>query len=257
MSFKKLVATLHLWLGLASGLVVFIVAFTGAIFVFNEEITAFVRQDAIYIELRNSATIPVDKLWEQIKTDSGTRDELWRIGIPNRPDKSWVFYGRKNSPAAITYLGMVDYYESFYVNPYSGELLQIYDEEHDFFNVVKLLHYSLLLNFPYGKPIVGISTIIVVVMLISGLFLWWPRSKELRRQKYLFQWEVGASWKRKVLDLHNILGFYISSIVLVLALTGLVFAFAWFRDFVYFAATGTAVLQNRPRVESVLGASEF
>jgi len=255
-SFKKLVVTLHLWVGLVSGLIVFVVAITGAVWVFSEEITQLLRQDAIRIEPRSEETIPVDKLWEQIQIESGTSDELWRIGVPNRPDKSWIFYGRKNSPEAITYLGMVDYYESFYVDPYSGELLQIYNEETDFFNVVKLLHYSLLLNFPYGKPIVGICTIIVVIMLMSGLYLWWPRNKKLRGQKFLFQWNIGTSWQRKNLDLHNILGFYISSIVLLIALTGLVFAFGWFRALVYMAGAGTTAPQVQTRVESVLGNSQ-
>jgi len=256
MSLKRLIATLHLWIGLGSGLVVFVVAITGAIWVFSEEITGFLRKEVTFIEPSTENTIPLDQLWQQIQIDTATRDELWRINVLNAADRSWVFFGRKNSPEALTYLGMVDYYESFYVNPYSGELLGTYDEEHDFFNVVKLLHYSLLLNFPYGKPIVGISTIIVVIMLISGLYLWWPRTATSRRRKFLFQWNAGTPWQRKNLDLHNILGFYISSLLLLVALTGLVFAFAWFRTLVYMAGAGTTVPQVQTRVESVLGDSE-
>ncbi len=253
---KKLVATLHLWIGLASGLVVFVVAITGAIWVFSDEITALLRADATYVEPRAEKTVALDELWQKIQSDTGTKDELWRINVFSAADRSWVFFGRKNSPEAITYLGLVDYYDGFYVDPYSGQLLAIYDEEHDFFNVVKLLHYSLLLNFPYGKPIVGICTIIVIIMLISGIYLWWPKTKQLRRQKFLFQWNTGTSLNRKYLDVHNILGFYISSIVLLIALTGLVFAFAWFRDLVYMAGAGTTTPQVITRVESVVGESD-
>ena len=38
MTFKKIIGTLHLWLGLFSGLVVFVVAVTGCIYVFQKEI---------------------------------------------------------------------------------------------------------------------------------------------------------------------------------------------------------------------------
>jgi uncharacterized iron-regulated membrane protein len=37
--FKKLIGLLHLWLGLASGLVVFVVAITGAIWTFETELS--------------------------------------------------------------------------------------------------------------------------------------------------------------------------------------------------------------------------
>ena len=158
---------MHLWIGLGSGLVVMIVAVTGAMYVFAEDIQQVLREGAINIEPGVGETIPLSKLWEQTQAELGRNDQLWAIDISNRPDKSWVFVGRRNSPEAITYFGLVDYYRSYYLNPYSGKLLAIYDEEFDFFNVVKLTHYSLLLNFPYGKPIVGISTIIVVLMLIS------------------------------------------------------------------------------------------
>ena len=252
MTFRKLVATLHLWIGLGAGLVVCVVAVTGAMYVFADDIREVLREDAIYIEPGAGETIPLSKLWERTQAELGRNDQLWEIEIFNRPDKSWVFLGRKNSPEAITYFGLVDYYRSYYLNPYNGELLAIYDEEFDFFNVVKLAHYSLLLNFPYGKPIVGMSTLIVVVMLISGIILWWPGAGNARKHRFLFKWNSGTAWKRKNFDLHNIVGFYISCVVLILAITGLVYAFPWFRSLVYMAGAVTTVPQNLSRVESVL-----
>ena len=47
-SFKKGIRKLHLWLGLSTGLIVFIISITGAIYVFQEEITNYLRKDAIY-----------------------------------------------------------------------------------------------------------------------------------------------------------------------------------------------------------------
>lgn len=42
---KKNIGLLHLWLGLASGLIVFIVALTGSILVFEDELDEFVNPE--------------------------------------------------------------------------------------------------------------------------------------------------------------------------------------------------------------------
>ncbi|MCB5984453.1 PepSY domain-containing protein, partial [Flavobacterium psychrophilum] len=39
MSFKKLIKKTHLWLGLATGIIVFIISITGCLFVFQKEIS--------------------------------------------------------------------------------------------------------------------------------------------------------------------------------------------------------------------------
>ena len=59
-SLKKIFSWLHLWLGLASGIVIFIVALTGAILVFQNEIMAFNKDETTV-----SATIDYSKLKPQ------------------------------------------------------------------------------------------------------------------------------------------------------------------------------------------------
>jgi uncharacterized iron-regulated membrane protein len=50
MSFKKTIGKLHLWLGLSTGLIVFIVSITGAMYVFKEEIQGIIRK--VYLSQR-------------------------------------------------------------------------------------------------------------------------------------------------------------------------------------------------------------
>jgi uncharacterized iron-regulated membrane protein len=82
-----------------------------------------------------------------------------------------------------------------------------------------------------GQPIVASATLIFVVMMISGLILWWPRNKAARKQRFTIKWSV--RWRRKNYDLHNVLGFYMTWVAIILALTGLVFGFEWFRNAVH------------------------
>lgn len=83
---------------------------------------------------------------------------------------------------------------------------------------------------------VGGSVIIFVVMLITGLVLWWPKRKQERKQRFTIKW--GARWRRVNYDLHNVLGFYAASIAVVLALTGLFMVFPGLLDSAVLVANG-------------------
>lgn len=48
-TFKQWIGKVHLWLGLASGIIVLLLSVTGCIYVFNDEITTLIRKEAIYV----------------------------------------------------------------------------------------------------------------------------------------------------------------------------------------------------------------
>src|SRR5690606_14052036 len=125
-----------------------------------------------------------------------------------------------------------------YVNPFSGEVLSVQDEKNGFFNIVKFIHWSFLLNSDWGKYVVGIPVLIFLFMLISGIVLWWPRNKAARKQRFWFQWKNIRNWKRQNYDLLCILGFYASFIALIVAITGLFYSFVFIQAFMYFVFSG-------------------
>ena len=75
------------------------------------------------------------------------------------------------------------------------------------------------------------ATLVFLVMLISGLILWWPKNKKATKQRFSIKWN--ARWRRKNYDLHNVLGFYATWIAIILAVTGLVWGFEWFAQGYY------------------------
>lgn len=236
---RKIAGVLHLWLGLASGLVVSIIAITGCIYVFNEEITNAIRKDAQYVQAEEGGYMPLSKLWEQTKKSLPADYPLSRVTVYKEPNKSWAFSSFIYNDKAVTYFGSIVHSKTIYVNPYNGKITGVYDEKFNFLNIVKFLHWSLLLKTSYGQPIVGWSTFIFVLMLISGLILWWPKSKNAARQRFSFKWKTATTRKRKNYDLHTILGFYFWLLLLLIAFTGMVWAFSWFQTAVYAVATGT------------------
>lgn len=235
---KKAVRQIHLVLGLGSGLVVFLLAVTGCLYVFEHEITGALRKDDIFVETERTATLPLSQLWQQTQNKAGDEQLSW-VYVYSDPARRWVFTSLKRNEHSITYFGSIDYYTSRYVNPYTGEIAGVYDEEEKFLNIVKYLHWSLLLKTEYGQPIIGWSTVIFILMLMSGLVLWWPKNKKARKKRLWFRWKKSTRPKRKSYDLHSILGFYLLPVMLVIALSGIVWAFPSFK--VYIANAGTSI----------------
>ena len=244
-SVKQWIGKLHLWLGMASGSIVLILSVTGCIYVFSVEITEALRNDVMYVSEVKQNTIPVSKLWDDTQKKIGDKIKISNVKVSNNPEKTYIFGCYQGNENAWNYFGTIDYYQSVYVDPYSGEILAVYDEEIDFFNIVKYLHWSLLFSTAIGQQIVGWATFIFVIMLITGIILWWPKNKAARKQRFKFQWKESTQWKRKNYDIHNIFGFYIATIAIIIAFTGMVWAFTWFQAIVYVAGSGTT---NPPEI---------
>lgn len=209
--FRKLIGRLHLWLGFISGIIVFIAAVTGCIFVFHDEIQDLTR-DWRKIEPENASFVPPSVLQENVK-------QLF----PDA-DVSMVIYQDKERPAHV-YTVIEDSPHHIYFNPYSGELMHIQNLEKDFFLIVEDLHMHLLLPEEIGKQVVGISTLIFTVMLITGIILWWPQKKKNLTNNFKIKWK--ARWRRVNYDWHKTTGFYVSFLALAMALTGLSFSYEW------------------------------
>ncbi|RFS19709.1 PepSY domain-containing protein [Chitinophaga silvatica] len=248
--FRLIVDKTHLWLGLASGLIVIIISLTGCLFVFQKEINDVYYRKSLYVTPESKAVLPLSKLQQAAQAALGPEKPVFYITTYPAPDKAWEFMSYKGNDTALTYFGTVEHYESVLINPYTGAVTGYIDYKHNFFSIVKYLHWSLLLNTAYGQPIVGWSTFIFVILLITGLIMWWPKkwNKTTREQSFKIKWK--ASFKRVNYDLHNVLGFYSLLIALVIALTGMVWAFKWFQATVYVAASGTTQAPVVPVTES-------
>jgi len=107
--------------------------------------------------------------------------------------------------------------------------------------VIRDFHQSLLLPYEIGHQIVGWAVVVFLAMLVSGLWLWWPPRSARRhpgalRQRFTIRWR--SRFRRLNYDLHSVLGFWVLSIALIIALTGLVWSFPWVDRAMYWVATG-------------------
>jgi uncharacterized iron-regulated membrane protein len=226
MTLKKITHQLHLWLGLSSGLVVFIVSITGCLYAFKTEIEELTKP-YLFVETQNKAQLPPSVFELKAK----------KI-YPKKHLHAVNYAGKGRSVEAIFYGIDPEYYNIIYFNPYSAEVLEVKDMDTDFFRIILVGHYYLWLPPNIGQPIVASATLIFVILLISGIILWWPKNKAASKQRFQFKWKPNTQWKRKNYDLHNVLGFYASWVVVIIALTGLVWGFQWFANSVYWRLGG-------------------
>lgn len=239
MSFKKINNWLHLWLGLISGIIVFIVCLTGCIWVFNEEITSILEPNTIIEKQNKPILLP---------------SQLSKIAADLYPDKkiSYVIY-QQGKAANMLVGGRRSEGATLKVNPYTGEVIsntKRKEGEVDFFRFILNGHRFLWLPNEIGRPIVNYGTLIFVVLLITGLIWWWPKkwTKKTREKSFKIKWN--ASFKRVNLDLHNVLGFYSLLLLLVIALTGMVWGIKWYSEGLYWVTSGGQSLGEFNRLQS-------
>lgn len=211
---SKIIAWLHLWPGIICGAIVVFVCFTGTCIVFFDEILNAVNKPALHVAPSENRK-PVEELIANIKTAMPDRVVSYVI-VYKEPDRSVkaLTFSRDDNNAPLMLV---------YINPYSGKIIKT-DATYHLFYILAHLHNSLLLETP-GTWIVDIATIIFVLQLITGLVLWWPKNKSAAKQRTWFRWKKTTQWRRKNYDLHNISGFYLLVMSVMLAVTGLIMAF--------------------------------
>jgi uncharacterized iron-regulated membrane protein len=83
----------------------------------------------------------------------------------------------------------------------------------------------------WGKMIVGISTLLMVIIILTGVVIWLP--KHLKSLGPRLKIKLRSGRHRLLYDLHVAGGFYATALLLVMALTGLTWSFSWYRDGLY------------------------
>jgi uncharacterized iron-regulated membrane protein len=145
-----------------------------------------------------------------------------------------------------------------YVHPRTLAILQKVKAKDRPMEVIKTLHGELLMG-DRGSNIVELAASWAIVMVVSGLYLWWPRQAQglagvvwprLNQGKKLF-------WR----DLHAVTGVWVSSLALFLLLTGLPWTSVWgegfqrMRKLTHTAAVQQDWGQSRSSEQAMEGAS--
>lgn len=221
---KKIFRQIHLWLSVPFGLIITLICFSGAMLVFESEVMELTRHDLYYVKKVEATPLPIDQVLEKVAATLPDSVSVTGVNISSDPERAWQVTLSKPRRA------------SMYVDPYTGELKGKY-ERSAFFMTMFRLHRWLLDSMKadgsifWGKIIVGVSTLLFVVVLVSGIVIWWPRTKKALKNSLNIS--VGRGLRRFWYDLHVAGGMYALVFLLAMALTGLTWSFGWYRTGFY------------------------
>jgi uncharacterized iron-regulated membrane protein len=220
---KKFLGQIHLWGGLVSGIVVFVVSITGCLFVFEEEIRNFTQKEYRFVQPQNTSRASFSSISEVVKKEfpnkkieqirvfaDASRSTIVKLVDAKAVDKKAKKPTNKEEKEPKK--------EAYGFNSYTASLLGKQDLEHDFMHYVEEIHTSLLLG-EAGKWIIKANVLIFFVMLLSGLYLWWPRKKNQR--KMAFNLNLKSKFQIVNYSIHNTLGFYFLLPLMFISLTGI------------------------------------
>jgi uncharacterized iron-regulated membrane protein len=229
---RKALFQVHLWVGVLTGLYVFVVCVTGAALVFRIDM-----QRAIYPELFTPSAPgpqadPVEVMDSVRKAFPA--DRLSGVDAPTTA-----------RPTYLAYASNGDRFRTLLLDPVTATLLGELSDT-SFVRTLQDLHFDLL-GGRTGRVVNGIGALFLVVMCLTGLVIWWPGRANWRRGLTV---DFSRQWKRVNWDLHSAVGVWTVAFVFMWAITGVYFAFpSAFRSAVNRVSTITSTRppQSSPR----------
>ncbi|NIG54096.1 PepSY domain-containing protein [Chitinophaga sp. Cy-1792] len=236
---------IHLYLGLTAGLVITLSCLTGAMLVFEKEITEALNHDRYFVtpaEKRVPLSAIINSVKQEVPGANITRIQLFadptrtvqvlfeekkkeKRAEGEKADSKPM--GREKGKGAAP---KKEKGRTAFVNPYTGQVIELYSYQATFYYKIFAFHRWLLAG-DTGKIITGTSTFIFLFILITGIILWWPKTRNILKQRLKVKWD--GNWKRVNNDLHVVLGFYTSIFLFVIAFGGVVWSFDWFSNAFY------------------------
>jgi uncharacterized iron-regulated membrane protein len=200
----------HFYAGLLVIPFILILSLTGAAYLFKPQIDRW--EERHWQNLSTAGSVePTAQLEAALAAHPGARFHSYRL--PERQgDAAMIHLALPNSGAM----------QDVFVSP-QGRVLASIDPESRLTATLARIHGSLMLGH-VGDWIVELAASWAIVMILTGLYLWWPDGRGL----------AGVLWPRLHLgtraawrDLHAVTGFWVSGLALVLLITGLPWAGVW------------------------------
>lgn len=217
---RKIFRNIHLWLSVPFGILITLICFSGAALVFEKEVMELCHRELYFVKKVEAAPLPMEQLMTKVAATLPDSVSVTGVNISSDPERAYQVTLSKPRRA------------SMYVDQYTGEITGKY-ERAPFFNFMFRMHRWLLDSMKqdggifWGKMIVGTSTLMFVFVLISGVVVWWPRTRKALKNSLKIVANKG--WRRFWYDLHVAGGMYALVFLLAMALTGLTWSFQWYR----------------------------
>lgn len=199
----------HFYAGLFVMPFILILSLTGAVFLFKPQIDRWEERNFRGLAAVNAVS-PNVQLDAALAAFPGAHFSSYRLPA-------------EQGDAALIHLGLADgAMRDVFVSP-QGKVVGSLDPDWRIIEIVSKVHGSLLLG-RIGDWLVELAASWAIVMILTGLYLWWPDGARLAGVVWPRLW-LGrrAFWR----DLHAVTGFWGSGLALVLLVSGLPWSSVW------------------------------
>ncbi|WP_298954643.1 PepSY domain-containing protein, partial [uncultured Campylobacter sp.] len=215
---NKILFNIHLILSIVFSIPLLVMGVTGAILSYQHELEALINAGSKKVE-KTGEMQSVEKILQSFSEQTGAKQPV-RLVVPKSDDEAFVIYANRN--------------DAYLVDPYTAQIIGK-DRGTGFVLTVMALHRNLGLALSgnktageIGKQIVGASAVAMILLVISGVWLHFPRL----RRKFIEAIKPNFKLKKYALfyNLHTSLGSLSAVIYLLICLTGLNWSYSWYND---------------------------
>ncbi|CAA6695444.1 MULTISPECIES: PepSY domain-containing protein [unclassified Lentimonas] len=202
----KTIWKIHSWLGLLAGIPLIIIAFTGSLLVFKDEINALIAPERVLVEPLQSGKAPLELRLQKLE-EAHPGHETAGIAFYDIADRADFVYVVPHNTADWHYV---------FQNPYTGEVLgEPKATDAEIMGWILELHYTLLAGHT-GILVCGIIALLLCALGVSGCFLY----RKFWKNFFTFRWKSSA--RALTGNLHKRVGVLSAPVFLILGLTGAV-----------------------------------
>ncbi|MCG5493322.1 MULTISPECIES: PepSY domain-containing protein, partial [Ectothiorhodospira] len=209
---------LHWFMGITVGVVLIILGVTGGMLTFEREIIRAINSDVLRVEPLDTQRLSPEALLRQAQEVLPER-QINALRLSSDPRDAATVNVAGDGPQARRGV-------NHYFNPYTGELIGAELKGQAFFRTLQRLHRWLLMG-DVGKQITGAATIMLMILVLSGIYLRWPRSWKALAGWFTFSFR--RSGRGFVSSMHGVVGTWVLPLYLLAALTGLYWSYDWYR----------------------------
>lgn len=216
MGIRKTFFWLHLIIGCAAAIFIFLMSITGVALTYERQIIKAAEradypqvQDAVK-RLSLEQVLVIAKSFEVKKKLS--------VSVDNQPNAPFVLKEGRKTLA--------------FINPYTGDKMAAPGKgTKSFFRKLRAFHRWLTLDGSFsetGRWVNGIANLIFFILVLSGIYLWLPAKFKKRafKQKLVLSGQYKNKQARNY-QWHNVFGFYMVPFLAVIIFTAFFFSFKW------------------------------
>lgn len=219
---RKAIFWIHLLVGIVAGCVILSMAISGLLIAWQRQIVDLAERGFRVPPRSITEVLPPEAL---LARAAAAKPEFPIVGLTLRSDLE--------RPATVTYGrdGVM------LLNPYTGEILGAgATQVRGFFRWVIAWHRWFALEGASkgaGKAVTGACSLGFLGLVLSGLYLWWPRRWSVRVLKVVAVPSLSLRGKSRDFNWHNAVGFWSAPLLLLITTTGVIMAYPWANDLLY------------------------